>query len=659
MWTIGNKIIAGYAISMAALIILGISSLLVLSGLLEALNQRNIQRETLTHLYQIFSGLQDAETAQRGYVLTGRAEYLEPYERAKKDVPRRFQQLEQLVNKWADADTVRKLRNSSEAKLSHVEKVVTLRRDEGFEAAAALVGSGTGKRLMDEVRSEIATLENRGTRIFSEVVADTEFKTRLLQRLILWLVPATIGILAIVAILFSRHLASPIRQITRESERMEKGDLSRPLDVTERQDEVGQLMRSFERMRASLEESRQQLIARNDSLSALNNQLEELTEAKSEFLAMMSHEIRTPLHGLIGYSNLLAETSLDQRQRDYLATIQASGKSLLTVINDILDFSKIEAGKLQIEQDIVDLPRCLSEICELFRPAALANATQLEWSVDRSLPRYVVADPTRLRQVLSNLISNAVKFTRNGGVQVSAARRDVPGEKPFFLQVTVRDNGIGIPKEKRGQLFRSFEQLGAATARKHGGTGLGLAICRRLCELMGGRIWVDEDATEGTAFHFEVRVDPASDQDMQTLEGRAATSIATFKAEDLKNCRVLIAEDNPVNSSLLSLYLRKHSLSAAVAPNGKRAVEQAGDADLIFMDVQMPELDGLEAAEEIRRTLGASGPYIIALTAEAMKGDAERCLAAGMNDFLPKPFKPRDLDLALARYCSRTASTAS
>jgi signal transduction histidine kinase len=659
MWSIGNKIVAGYAISMAALVVLGISSLLVLAGLLEALHQRNIQREALTILYQIFSGLQDAETGQRGYVLTGRDEYLEPYERAKREVPHRFRKLEPLLTGWADDRMIRKLQKSAEAKLAHVEEIVVLRRNQGFEAAAAVVASGTGKRLMDEIRTDMTALEKRGTRIFSEVVADTEFRTRLLQRLILWVVPATIAVLAIAAVLFSRHLAWPIRQITRESDRIEKGDLSRPLNATDRQDEVGQLMRSFERMRASLEESRQQLIARNESLSALNSQLEELTRAKSEFLAMMSHEIRTPLHGLIGYSNLLAETTLDERQRNYLATIQASGKSLLTVINDILDFSKIEAGKLQIEHDLIDLPRCLAEICELFQPAASTNATQLEWSADSSLPRHILADPTRLRQVLSNLISNAVKFTRNGHVQVSATRRDVPGEKPFFLQVTVRDDGIGIPQEKRGQLFRSFEQLGAATARKHGGTGLGLAICRRLCELMGGRIWVDEETTVGSAFHFEVRVEPAAPPDIKTVEGRAPVSLTESQVENLKSCRILIAEDNPVNSSLLSLYLRKHGLSAAVAPNGKRAVEQAGEADLIFMDVQMPEMDGLEATAEIRRLHGPARPYIVALTAEAMKGDAERCLAAGMNDFLPKPFKPRDLDVALARYCSQAASAAS
>lgn len=659
MWTIGNKIMLGYAACMAALILFGALALLVLGNVMNALQQRSTQREMLMQLNEVFSGLQDAETAQRGYVLTGQPEYLDPYEKAKRKVPLHLGQLELLAARKGNSPEIEALRLSAEAKLAYVERVVLIRKTEGFDAASALVASGEGKRIMDGVRAKIAFLETQERRIFTDLISTSESSTLLLRRIILWGVPAAITILAVTGLFVSRHITEPITRITQEAVRIEQGDLSATLAPSPRRDEVGQLMRSFEAMRSALEENRQQLLARNESLSALNNKLEELTRAKSEFLAMMSHEIRTPLHGLVGYTNLLAETSLDERQQDYLATIRASGKSLFTVINDVLDFSKIEAGKLLIEREVFEISRCLREICELFRPAATENGSVIEWEVAPTLPAHAVGDSTRLRQVLSNLVSNAVKFTRNGRISVRATRGEIPGSDAFFLCVSVADNGIGIPPEKRGQLFNSFEQLGVSTSRKHGGTGLGLAISKRLCELMGGGIRVDHEITEGSAFHFEVRLEPASPQDMLSADGRAAVALTALNDEELKGSRVLIAEDNPVNASLLSIYLKKHGLSATVAGNGRKAVEKAGEADLIFMDVQMPEMDGVEATQLIRKTSGSVHPYIIALTAEAMKGDAEKCLEAGMNDYLAKPFKPRDLDLALAKYCSHRARLAS
>ncbi len=657
MWTIGNKIMLGYAVCMATLIIFGALALLVLGRLTEALDQRSTQRELLMELNQVFSALQDAETAQRGYVLTGQVEYLAPYERAKSKLPRHLNQLGIIAVEKGNAPAITALRQSAEAKLAFVETVIIVRRTGGFAAASALVASGEGNRLMDTVRTRMDSLEIRERRIFSDLISHSEQNTLLLQRIILWGVPIAITILALTGLLVSRHITEPITQITDEARRIEDGDLAVPLAPTRRQDEVGQLMRTFENMRSALEENRQELLARNESLSALNNQLEELTLAKSEFLAMMSHEIRTPLHGLAGYTNLLAETPLNDQQRDYLAIIRASGKSLLTVINDVLDFSKIEAGKLLLEREVFEIARSLREICELFRPAATDNGTVIEWQGDPALPAHALGDSSRLRQVLSNLVSNAVKFTRNGRVSITATRGEIPGSEAFLLQISVADNGIGIPPEKRGQLFGSFEQLGSSTSRKHGGSGLGLAISKRLCELMGGRIRVDNHVKEGSTFHFEVRLEPASEQGMLTAGGGA--DLNALNIDELQGCRVLIAEDNPVNASLLSLYLKKHGLAAAVAGNGRKAAEKARDADLIFMDVQMPEMDGVEAAQLIRKSFGPSHPYIIALTAEAMKGDAEKCLRAGMNDYLAKPFKPRDLDLALAKYCSHRARQAS
>ncbi len=660
MLTLGKKIMLGYAVCMATFLVFGVVAFLVLGSLSEGLRERSTQREFLMQLQEVFSCLQDAETAQRGYVLTGQLEYLDPYERARKEIPLHLARLEFLTGRKGWALEIRQLHVSARAKLDHVDEIIAVRRDKGFDEAALMVYTGEGRRLMDNVRREMSGIENRESRIFADLVAASERSTRILQGVILAGVPLAIIVLLLAGLFLSRHIVNPIAQVTREAHRIEEGDLSFPIAPSPRRDEVGQLMRSFEHMRVSLEETHQQLIERNETLSALNNKLEEVTRAKSEFLAMMSHEIRTPLNGLMGYSNLLDETPLDDRQRDFVSIIRASGKSLLTVLNDILDFSKIEAGKLVIEREVFQIARCLRETCELFGLAAEANGTTLNWQVEDSLPAYVLGDSSRLRQVLSNLISNAVKFTRNGRVSVLASRGDLPRENAFLLRITVVDTGIGIPREKRGQLFGSFDQLDASVARKHGGSGLGLAISKRLCELMGGGIRVDEEVTDGSAFHFEIRLEPASERDLKSGEGQAISSLTALDDGLLQRCRVLVAEDNSVNASLLAHYLKKHGVTPEIVADGKQAAARAANADLIFMDLQMPEMDGIEAARFIRQTSAdANRPYIIALTAEAMKGDAGRCFAAGMNDYLAKPFKPRDLDQALAKYCiSRAVASA-
>lgn len=651
MVTLRRKIMTGYAACVAVLMVFGVLTFVVLGLLIETLRQRAEQREVMLQLNGVLSALQDAETSQRGYVLTGRTEYLEPLETAKSRLPGQLSRLESLAARGHGRADVRELKDRVQQKMDYVEGTVKTRRDQGFEAATAMVATGEGKLLMDQVRRQIEVMRSREDAVFARLVATTEDRVATLRGLILFGIPTLVAGLISLGLYLSNHIATPVAELTREAARIQHGDLSSPLPRSQRRDEVGELQRTFETMRGALDENRRQLLDRNETLSALNNQLEDLTQAKSEFLAMMSHEIRTPLHGLIGYSNLLSETPLTEQQQDYLATIRASGKSLLTVINDVLDFSKIEAGKLEIEREVFDISRCLRETCELFRPAAMGNGTTLEWHVDPALPVHVLGDSTRLRQVLANLVSNAVKFTRNGRVVVRAARRGLSEGEDFLLEVSVADSGIGIPREKREQLFHSFNQLGAATARKHGGTGLGLAISKRLCELMGGGIRVDDMVNQGTTFHFTVRLRPASKED---LAAEGALPLQAAEALDdalLRGSRVLVAEDNPVNASLLSLYLKKHGLACEVAVNGRKAVERALQFDLIFMDIQMPEMDGIEATRAIRKLPGGASPYIIALTAEAMKGDAERCLNAGMDDYLTKPFKPRDLDLALAKYC--------
>jgi len=651
MWTLYKKITLGYALCMVLLAVLGILAALVLGDLLNALQQRNAQRAMLSALHRALSGLQDAETGQRGFIITGQKEFLEPYSEGRQMVAVSMAKLKSTNRGPAWKAEIEELHGLIEEKLGHIQATLDLAREGRLQEAASVVAMGEGKQVMDKIRAKIAEINERESRVLEKSIANSENSARMLDLLIVSGVPLAIVACLVAGIVLSGHIARPIARITKEAQRIEQGDLSFHLPPLSRHDEVGQLARSFERMRLALEENQQLLVERNHSLSALNNKLEELTRAKSEFLAMMSHEIRTPLNGLMGFSQLLAETELTEHQRDYVSTIRASGKSLLTIINDVLDFSKIEAGKLVIEREVFDIGRCLRETCELFRLAALENGTTLTWTMDAALPVYARGDSTRLRQVLANLVSNAVKFTRHGSVAVVAARGP-QAKDGFMLHISVSDTGIGIPREKRGQLFKSFDQLSPSTARKHGGTGLGLAISKRLCELMDGDIFVDEQVTEGSAFHFQVLLTEASEQDLKTHEGRSAVALSALDDAKLKGSRVLVAEDNPVSASLIMIHLKKHGLTPEVVNDGLKAAVRAPAMDLVFMDVQMPELDGLEATRLIRSAPGADGePYIIALTAEAMRGDAQRCFEAGMNDYLTKPFSPRDLDQALAKYC--------
>jgi signal transduction histidine kinase len=422
-------------------------------------------------------------------------------------------------------------------------------------------------------------------------------------------------------------------------------------------------------MRA-LRESQQQLIATNTSLISLNQKLEEATKAKSEFLAMMSHEVRTPLNGVLGFSDLLLESTLTPDQRSYVETISTSGRALLTVLNDILDFSKIEANRLELESEVFDLAQCIRGICELFEPRAREHGTEISFHIDPALPKHVVGDEVRLQQVLGNLVSNAVKFTGQGKIIVIVqpgsfqeldGRRqhdvgDLTHENGILLRVSVRDTGSGIQPDKRDLLFRSFSQLSASRARTHGGTGLGLAICRKLTQLMGGEIWFVAPDGPGSEFVFAVQVSPVAEQ---ASSPAASSNDGTLDKTRLAQARVLVAEDNKVNAMLILTLLKKHGIRAQHVKNGAlacEAVQQSSGFDLIFMDVQMPEMDGIEATALIRALEAGTGraSYIVALTAAAMAGDREKCKAAGMNDYLTKPLRPAELVAALQRFTEQT-----
>ncbi|MFB3763724.1 MAG: ATP-binding protein [Methanotrichaceae archaeon] len=412
-------------------------------------------------------------------------------------------------------------------------------------------------------------------------------------------------------------------------------------DITERHKAREALQKAHDELEQRVRERTAELIKINKDLIKAKEAAEAAAEAKAAFLANMSHELRTPLNAVIGFSSLLLDDNLTEEQKEYIENIRNGGQALLAIISNILELSRAEKDKISIERQPFSLKHLIRESLDLVAVQAKQKGLKMNYTISYDLPDTIIGDHGRLRQVLINLLSNAVKFTDVGGILVSVSSKILEDNKRL-VTFAIKDTGIGMPRDKMDRLFEPFAQLEYIISRKRDGAGLGLAICKELVKLMGGEIWAESEEGKGSTFHFAIPAEVVPDKQLSSSEVERV-EYGTLSAE--KPLSILVAEDNPSNQRVLVEMLGRLGYRADAVADGIEVLQalKIRPYDLIFMDIKMPEMDGLTATKEIRKLWPENGPKVVAITAFAMDGDKEMCLKAGADEYIAKPVKVDDL----------------
>jgi len=555
---------------------------------------------TRDELHEVYQSLLNLETGERGYVITGDKKFLEPFNEAETNLPAQFDSLVLLVHDDPSMlESITKLRADAEASISWQHQVIDL-REKSFDKAVAMVSTGRFKIMMDDLRSQITRLD--GVYRSRESATRREVFNRLFHANLVTLVAGAFGIGAGLLALWLSYVAVKHQEHERE--------------LTEA------------RLRA-----------------------EHSNQEKTIFLANMSHEIRTPMNAILGFSELLHADLREPKHRQYLQSIRSSADSLLLLINDILDMSKIEAGVMELHPEPTDLREICDFIRTLFSEPAMKKELRLECHVVENLPHALLLDRIRLRQILINLVGNAVKFTDKGGVEVRVSWEKEPAGSHVTLVIEVQDTGVGIPKSKLDVIFKPFMQAGAHREKEKQGTGLGLSIVKRLCEIMGGTGTVASVPGQGSAFHLRFSNVPISAR-LPASEKSSLTAEVNFN--ELRPATLLVVDDNETNCRLIDGMFAGSHHRLVFGSSGEEAVAKARELkpDILLLDVRMPGMDGGEALAQIRETPGLEFLPVIAVTASSLLNQ-ENSLKERFSGYVRKPFSKRELFDELADFLPR------